>query len=799
MAGSLSSDLRFSWRTIRRRPGFAITGAAVLAVGIGAVTAMLSLIYGVVLRPLPFEDPGRLVWVWATTDTGRLNTLSAPDYYDYRDTCTGFASLAAHRWRQEGVLFGEGGEPERLMAAKVSGNLFATLGAPPSLGRSFTPEEEMAGGPQVVVVSYALWRRRLGGDPAAVGRSMVLDGRPFRVVGVMGRGFEYPEGTDVWTPMVRGGREESNRSDNAFRAVGRLAAGVTLEQAQAEIAATAAHIAGAEPKAKSGWGVLLQPLQDVLFGDLAQPMLLLTGAALVLLLIACANLSSLLLARVLGRRGELAVRRALGASPWSLARQILTEAGLVSVAGAVFGIGLAWVGLRVLKLLGPPGLPRLQGVGLDLPVLLGALAASVLSGLLVGAVPALRTGSGDLAGRLREGRHTTGGGSALRMRGLLVSAQVALSLVLLVASGLLVRSSLRLQRVDPGFEPRGIVTMDLHLPPHRFPRGSSQSADLIAGLLEDLRAVPHVGAAAVADQLPPFGGSWNGIYRADRPPRTAADRFPATRRFVSDGYFRTLGIGVLSGRGLEAEDRLGGPPVAVVSRALAERLFPGEDPLGRRIVYSGRPHEIVGVVGDVKDYGLAKASRPVFYLSMRQYPDASFKVAIRGDDATALTTAAGQVIRRLERDAVVDRVGTMSGWLSQSLAGPRFASALLALLSVIALVLAAVGLFGVMACQVTERTREIGIRMALGARPRDIVSWLLGRAASMVGGGCVVGLLVSLATGRLLSHVLFATSATDGATYVTVTAVLVAAVLTSCLIPARRALLVDVASVMKDE
>ena len=798
MAGSLSSDLRFSLRTIRRRPGFAVTGAAVLAIGVGAVTAMLSVVYGVVLQPLPFQEPQRLVWVWATTDTGSLNSLSAPDYYDYRDTCAGFASLAAHRWRQEGVFVGGDAGPERLMASKVSGNLFATLGVPPWLGRSFVPGEEEAGGPPAVVVSYTVWRRRLGADPAAVGRSMVLDGQPFRIVGVAGPGFDYPEGTDLWVPMVRGGREESNRSDSAYRAVGRLADGASLEQVQAEVAAVAANVADACPKARSGWGVRLQPLQDVFFGGLEQPMLLLTGATLVLLLIACANLSSLLLARVLGRRGELAVRRALGASPWSVARQVLVEALLVAAAGGVWGIGLAWAGLRVIKVLGPPGLPRLSSVGLDLPVLAGAVSAAALGGVLVALVPALKAASIGLAGALKEGRRTTGSGSALRIRTLLVAGQVALSVVLLVTAGLLVRSSLRLQGVDPGFEPQGLVTLDLHLPPHRYPRGSGRAAELVAGLLDDVRAMQEVKGAAAADQMPPFGGSWSGIYRADRPPASMADRFRATRRFVSDGYFRTLGIAVLSGRGLEAADRLGSPPVAVVSRALADRLFPGEDPVGRYIVYDAAEHRIVGVVADVKDYGLGSSFRPVFYLSMGQYPHSAFRVALRGPDAAALATGARHVVRRLERDAVITRAGTMTGWLSDSLAGTRFASGLLVVLSAIAMILAAIGLFGVMACQVAEREREIGIRMALGARPCHVVSWLLRRAAWIAGGGGLVGLLVSLAAGRLLAHLLFATSATDAATYFAVAAAMGAVVFSSCLLPARRALHVDVASVIKE-
>ncbi len=771
-----------------------------LAVGIGAVTVMLSTLYGVVLRPLPFAEPERLAWVWSTTDTGRRNTVSAPDYFDYRDRCSSFESLAVHFCWFEDVLLTGDREAEQVQSAKVSGNLFSTLGEEPLLGRSFVAEEEVLGGPHVVVVSHRLWQSRLGGDPAAVGRSMTLDGSSYEVVGVMGEPFDYPEGADLWQPLIRGGKSEKNRSNHPFWMLGRLAEGASLSQAQAEVDAVAAQIAETYPKIKSGWGARLEPMQEVFFGDLRQPMLLLFGATAVLLLIACANLSSLLLARVMGRRGEFAVRRALGASPSGICRQVLAEGLLVACLGAAAGLGVAWAGLRALKILGPPDLPRLQSVALDLPVLLAALVATALSGILVGLLPALRGSSGDLAAQLKEGRRTTGSSRSLRLRGLLVGAQTALCLVLLVAAGLLVRSSLRLRNVDPGFEPRGLLTLELQLPASRYSRENGGSGAFIQEFLESLRSQHGVAGVALADQLPPFGGGWQGIHRADRPVKTNADWFPATRRYVSDDYCRTLGITMLSGRGFEPGDREGSKPVMFISRTLAEQLFPGEDPIGQAIVHDQTPHEIVGIAGDVKDYGLGRDSRPVFYLSMRQNPKHGFKIALRSDgDTAALTTTVRQVVRGMERDAVITGVGTMTGWLSDSLAGARFSSLLLVTFSVIALFLAAIGLFAVMAFFVSERLQEIGIRIAVGAQPRQIVSWVLGKGAMMAGGGLVFGLLASLATSRLLGDMLFKTAPIDPVIYTAATAVLAGVVLLACLIPARRALRVDPRSVISGE
>jgi putative ABC transport system permease protein len=798
----IGSDLRFAWRHLGRNPLFTLTCVTVLAVGIAAVTVTFSALYGVVLRPLPYPHPERLVWISATTDTGADNSVSAMDYYDYRDRCRSFSQLAAQLvWRPGRVLAG-GAEPERVTSSKVSGNYFATLGVAPLLGRSFVAAEEVAGGQMVVVVSHALWQRRMGGSPGAIGSALSVDGSPCEVVGVMPSGFDSPRGVDLWFPMQLGGDEETSRGNSNFYIVGRLADGVTPARAQADLDLVATAIAAADPADRKGWGARLQPLHERFFGAVRPTLLMLTGATVLLLLIACANLSSLLLAQVIGRSRELAMRRALGASTWQVARQLLTEALLLAGLGAVAGIALAWAGVRAVQMLGPSALPRLATIGLDLPVLLAALAATVASGVLLGVAPSLHVRRADLLLELRSGGHGTPSGRSLRLRALLVGAQTALSLVLLVVSGLLLKSSLRLQGVDPGFEPRGLLTVDLLLPDFKYAT-VEEVEQVTAELLERLRALPGVVDVAAADQVPPFGGFRNDVSRADRPSPTPSDRLPAVRRMVTDGYFRTLGTPILVGRDLQPGDRVGSPPVTVVSRALADKLFPGEDPLGRFLLLpwgDGIRLEIVGVAADVRDFGLADDVDPVFYIPLRQYPRTALRVVVRAaGEPAALVAAVRSAVRDVDKDAPLHNVGTMEEWLDGSLQTPRFASLLVAVFSLIALALAATGLYGVMACLVGERRREIGIRMAVGASPAAVLGWVLRQGMLIAAGGVAVGLVVAAGAARLVRALLFATSAIDPATYVGVAIVLALTALLACLIPASSALRSDPGAVLHSD
>jgi predicted permease len=473
---------------------------------------------------------------------------------------------------------------------------------------------------------------------------------------------------------------------------------------------------------------------------------------------------------------------------------------MVAGLGCLVGVVLAQGGLHAIKVLGPSNLPRLATVRLDPPVLLVCLLAMVASGLLLAVTPAFHAVRANAMIELKDGGHTTSGGRSLRLRALLVGAQTALSLVLLVVSGLLLQSFSRLHQVDPGFEPRGLLTVDVQLPDFKYPT-EEEAEEVIGRLLETLRAVPGVNDAAAADQLPPFGGFYNGVYRPDRPPETPDDYVPATRRLVSEGFFRTLGTPMLVGRGFQAGDRVGSPPVTVISRALAERLYPGEDPVGKVVVLpwrDGIPLEVVGVVADVKDFGLDTDPRPLFCIPLRQYPLSSFRVALRtAGDPAALVPAVRQAVHAVEKDAALYRIGSMKEWLADSLATSRFVSLLVAVFSVIALTLAATGLYGVTVCMVGERRREIGIRVALGAEPSAILGWVLRRGMLVAGGGVAAGLVAAVAASRLVSSLLFATSPTDPKTYLTVSAVLLLVAVVACLVPARRALGCDPTAILR--
>jgi putative ABC transport system permease protein len=796
MARALLSDFRYAVRGLSRRPGSALSCVLVLAVGIGAVTAMFSAVYAVVLRPLPFEDPGRLVWAWGTTTNITSNTLSAVDYYDYKEQNDVFSSLAAHLvWRPPAVITG-GDEPERVLTTRVSANLFPTLGVTPFLGRGFLDTEEVAGGPHVVVLSYGYWQRRLGADPDVVGTHLTVDGTSYEVVGVMPRGYEYPEDVELYLPMQRG-REgfESGRGNRNFNVIGRLADGVTLEQAQSQMSVLAEGLARAYPDADESWGVRLEPLQERFVGELRTAMTLLMGAVVLVLLVACANASSLLLARVAARRGELAVRMALGASRPALLRQLFAETLLITLLGAGVGLALAVMAIDLLHGLGGAALPRLGTVGLDPTVLGVAALATVGSALLVGATSALRSTRLDPVEHLKEGGRTTDAARTLRLRHALVVGQVALSLVLLVGSGLLIRSLARLQGVPPGFEPDGLLTMEVQLPAH-YETAEAREA-FFATALERIRGLPGVRGASAADRIPPSGaGPWNEIWPKDRPPANPAAAPGATRRVVMEEYFQTLGVPLLAGRTFRPGDRDGSATVTVVSRALARKMFPGEPVVGRVLILpwtkEGIPLEIVGVVGDVCARGLDDERGPVFYLPYRQLQSLSQRLVIRGDgDAARLTPAVRSVIHELEKDAPISNVETMADRLRESTSRRRFQTALLGAFAAAALLLAAIGLYGVLACSVGERTREIGVRMAMGAAGTDVVREVVARGARITAGGIAVGLVGGVVASRMLRSLLYGVGPSDPTTYAGVSLLLAVVALVACLVPALRAARVD--------
>jgi predicted permease len=800
MFESLGIEVKSAFRGLFRRPGYSAISVLILAIGIGAVTVMYSALRGVVLEPLPYPEPDRLVWAWAVTHEGQDNSISALDYFDYRRECDSFSSLAAYLvWRPGRVLTGAE-EPERVVSTSVSDNFFTTLGVEPIRGRSFLPEEAVLGGPDVVALSYALWQRRFGGDPGIIGRAISIDGAPHDVVAVMPEKFAYPSSVEMWLPMKRGGGQESGRGNNNFFVFGRLRDGVTMARAQDQMGAVAATISTDFPDSKKGWSVRLESMHETLFGDIRPLMLLLMGATGLLLLIACTNLSSLALAGVMARFNELALRRALGASGAKVARQLLIESFAPTVLGGVFGIGLAVGGVKLLRTFAPAGLPRVDSIAVDGSVLLVSLAVTVFAGLIFGIAPALQGARLQLAQILREGRTATEGSKGLRLRTLLVSTQVALSLVMLITAGLLIRSAARLQSVDPGFLVGQKLTVNVQLPSFHY-SDRELSSQAYRDILGRLRSLPGVVDAAAADQLPLFSGPYNRVHRTDRPPVNDADRVPSLRRIVTDGYFATLGIRLLAGREFEAGDRTGEPPVVVISEMLAKRLYAGENPIGQQLTLpwgDGIHMEIVGVAADVRDDGPSMDPRPVFYLPYHQYPGNSMRVVVATEgEATPLLPMVRDAIRDIERDAPIYDEGTMAGWLSDSLAQVRFSTMLLTGFAAMALLLAATGLYGVMAYFVTERNLEIGIRVALGAAPAHIARWVFGKGARMSTGGLIVGLAVTAAGGRYLNDLLYATSPFDASTWISVCVVLLAAAFLACLIPAKRALANNPSDIMR--
>ncbi|SPE20332.1 conserved membrane hypothetical protein [Candidatus Sulfotelmatomonas gaucii] len=796
---TLLADIRYGLRAMLRNPGFTSVAVLTAALGIGATTAMFSTLWAVALRPLPFYRPDRLVWIDAITDRGQRNSLSALDYFDYRDSATAFESLAARSIWEPGKVIENQGEPERVVTAKVSGNFFHTLGMQPLYGRSFLAAEEVAGGPHSVVVSYSYWHNKLGARQEAVGTNLDIDDSAYTIVGVMPSGYDYPTGASLWLPMQGGGDEESGRGNNNFQIIGRLADGVTLEQAQARMNSIAARIATQNPDAKGGWSVALSPLAEHFFGKVRPLMLMLMGAAAFLLLISCANLSSLMLARVISRQGEFALRLSLGASTWRLGRQLLVESLMLTTSGAGLGLLLAAIGIHPEKEFAPVDMPQLGSARIDGHALLATVAATALATIVACLAPAFRGSSPIQLTNLHQAGRVTESRRHQASRRFLVASQIALSLVLLVAMGLLLRSADRLQRADSGMQPDHLLTLNIQLPvSEASPQRTQQEYE---DILERVRALPGVTSAAGADQLPFFGGPWNGVYRADRPPQNPSGAIPATRRFVTEDFFQTMGIPILAGQGFARNATAGSLPVTVISRSLARQLFPDGDAVGKSLGFAV-PLEIVGVAGDVRDFGPAADFRPAFYIPLRQLPapPPSMRLVIRSADSPdVLVPAVRSAIREIDQRAPLYEIGTMDQWIYDSTSRQRFTSLVISAFAGLALILAAVSLLGLMSYTVAQQMHEFGVRMALGAKPRDILRLLLGRGMALVMGGTAAGLAAAMALSRFLRSFLFQISPMDPVVFLSVSLLLILVSLLAIYIPARRAMRVDPVTALRYE
>ncbi len=796
---TLWQDLRYGMRMLLKHPFFTLVAMLALALGIGANTAIFSVVNAVLLRPLSFDAPDRLARVYVTVPKRGVTKYptSFLTFADWREQNQVFENIAAYT-SSSATLTGIDA-PQQIDGTMTSGDFFAVLKAQPALGRVYTRAEETPDS-HVAVISHGLWQRRFGADEQIVGRQITLDGEPTTVIGVMPAGFAYPfdqPRIDFWSPLNPKDETNAFRGANYLSVVARLRQGASLEGAQAEMTTIAQRIEEANPDLSRGRGINIVALQEDVVGDIRPALLVLLGAVCFVLLIACTNVANLLLARAASRQKEITIRAAMGATRWRIVRQLMTESLLLSLSGGALGLLLAVWGIDLLVAAIPEGIPRVGEINLDARVLFFTLVASVLTGLLFGLAPALQVSKPDLNEGLKEGgRGSTEGAGRNRVRGLLVISEVTLSLVLLVGAGLLMRSFLELRDVKPGFNPHGVLTANVSLPAARYGQEESQTA-FFQNVLQHAAALPGVRSVGAVDPLPLSGNLAQNILTIEgRPPLAVADRLTTNARVVTPGYFDAMSIPVVKGRVFNEHDAKDAPKVLVVNETLARKYFPGEDAVGKRIglsIAKNMTGEIVGVVGDVKHVSLDKEAGVECYVNYLQVPDAAMTLVARSEsnDPASLSAALRKAVEEVDKDQPLSDVQTMDQWLASSVARRRFNTLLLGVFALVALLLAAVGIYGVMSYTVTQRTKEIGIRLALGARASDVQRMVVGQGMALILIGVSVGLVAAFALTRVMSSLLFGVSATDPLTFIGVSALLASVALVACLIPARRATKVD--------
>ena len=803
-------DLRYAARALLRSPGFTAVALLTLALGIGANTAIFSVVNSVLLKPLPFQQPDRLVQVFEST-RGGLGTASPPNFTDWRNESSAFAVMGAYT-ATAGALTGRG-DPQRIAGAAVTGDFFRVLAETPLLGRAISQAEAVSGQDKVVVLSHRLWQRQFGADRAIVGRTVQLDGGDYTVIGVMPPGFEYPAGADMWVPLVFTEDDlATQRGAHYLDVIARLAPGMSMEQASSQMAAIADVLETRYPDTNTGAGAFVLPLRDALVGNVRPALLILLGAVGFVLLIACANVANLLLARTVARRRELAVRSALGAGRGRLVRHVLAESLLLAVLGGAAGVLLASLALQVLLTLPLDGMPRLEDTGLDGTVLAFTAGVSILTGVLFGLLPAIRSGRArDLTAALKAGggavaQERTGG----RTQGALVIAEMAFAVLLLAGAGLLLKSFVTLQRVDPGFNPGGVLTFNIALPRSAYPDPEDSQA-FFETLNRRIGALPGVESVAGIFGLPLTGFNYTiSVEQLDGAPaydEPGEERYTQVR-VVTPDYFRTMQIPLLAGRALAASDRAGAQPVVVVNQSAAELLWPADEALGHRFELGttlglGGPRiggTVVGVVGDVRHHGPVEEPRPEVYAAHGQFPVDFMSMTVRASVPPAsLVNPIRDELRALDGSLPMDEVRTMEQRLAASVAQPRLYMLLLSVFAAAALLLAAIGIYGVMACAVRNRVHEIGVRRALGAEAGDVLRMVVGSGMSLALGGLVLGLLAAYALTRVLARLLYGVSATDPLTFAGVALLLTAVALLASFIPAQRAARIDPMIALREE
>ena len=799
---TLWQDLRFGVRQLLRKPGFALIAVLSLALGIGANTAIFSLVDAVLLRPLPFSDPDRLVMVWE--DAAKVgfprNTPAPANYVDWKTKNKVFEDMAAITYGSYALT--DEGEPEKVESQNVTANFFPLLGVKPILGRTFTEEEDKPSANRVALVGYSLWQRRFGGDPSLVGKEILLDGRKHNVLGVMPPGFQFlAKEVGLWTPAAFSPEELANRGGHYLTVVARLKPGVSVTQAHTDIAAVTQGINRANPSSWTGFelGSVVISLRQQLAGDVRPALIVLLVAVGFVLLIACANIANLLLARGAARYREIAVRTALGAGRRRIVRQLLTESVLLAVAGGAAGLVFAWLSFSFLKQIIPASMALNAGVRIDAKVFGFTMLLSLLTGIVFGLVPAFQAAKVDLNEALKQsgGRTGTGVGHR-RLRSVLVVTEIALALVLLVGAGLLIQTFLKLRALDIGVSPENVLTLRTSLPRSKYSELPKRTA-FYEQVLERVRAVPGVVAAGYATAVPlTWKGGTNGFTVEGREQGPGQD---ANSRQATTGYMETMGVKLREGRFFNPHDDAQSQPSAIINETMARQYWPGESAVGKRFKLGGTNSTkpwmtVVGIIGDIKEMGLEAAPKAEMFFPYQQLPETLWNMprdlTVRtSGDPLSVTAAVRQAIWAVDPAQPISNVRTMEEILSEEVAQRRIGMTLLVAFAGLALLLASLGIYGVLSYSVTQRTQEIGIRMALGAGRNDVLRQVMGGGLRLAGAGVAIGLIVSFALTRLMTGLLFGVSASDPRTLIGVTVLLIAVALLACYIPARRATKID--------
>ena len=812
------SDLRYALRLLRARPGFTAAAVVTLALGLGANSAMFSVIRAALLRPLPYAQPSELVRIVGfDTETRETSNLSPADFLDFARMTTAMSRMGAHGFIGFFTLDDSRGEPERLGGVNVTHGFFPTLGSRFALGRTFSEDEDRAGGPRAVVLGHGFWQRRYGGDATVVGRTIRINMQPHTIVGVLDATFRHVESNperdaDVFVPY-RFDTANANRGGHFIRAVGRVRPGQSVDAARAELLTIAARLEKDYPRDNTNQSVNVQPLQEAIVSSARPVLLMLGGAVAFVLLVACANLANLLLAQGAVRRSELAVRAAMGAGRWQLVRQLLVESITLSACGAIAGLALAFASLRSLRALQSAGVPGAADISLDTTVLLFTTAVTVVTGIAIGLLPALQLSRGDVHSAVRESSRGQSRRTLQRpARELLIAGQIALSLVLLAGAGLMLRSLWQLQHVDTGFAADHVLTFETAVPTATYAEGDQ--IPFYDQLYDRIRALPGVASVGAINILPLSANYDSRGVQIDATPVAPEQAHSIQARSIAPDYFAAMGIPLLEGRPFTPRDRENTPRVVIVSASMARTHWPGQSAVGQRVTFnSGIPREeqqevggpgsreVVGVVGDVKHLGLDEEEVPIFYTPQAQQPSYhTMALVVRTSaDPAALTASVRRELASMDRTVPLYRVRTIDALVHNVTAEPRMRAWLLALFAGVALLLAAVGVYGVVGYLVGQRTQEIAVRLALGARQRTVLTLMLWEGMRPIAFGVAAGIAASLAATRLVSNMLFKTSPTDLATYAAVVAILSATACAAVLIPARRAANIAPAAALRSE